>query len=158
MALTRSPLALNCECTVIPGCWALNAAISWANGLASVPAPNTTNDFSAFAGADPLFEALLDVFEEPQPDTATTAATTATPRLQGRKSAILSSVPFCNAAERHMILEDERPRRGASARTVGGRDPVFRHRPRDRGARRSWRALPGGRVAQYPRTVSPREH
>src|SRR6185312_13772355 len=128
MALTRSPLALNCECTVIPGCWALNAAISWANGLASVPAPNTTNVFSAFACADPLFEALLDVFDEPQPDTAAATTTTATPRRRDRNSAILSSVPFCNAAERDMILRTIAPRCRASTRTVGCRDPVFRHR------------------------------
>jgi len=67
-----------------------------------VPAPNTTNVLSTFACADPLFEALLDVFDEPQPDTATAAITTATPRLRDRNSAILSSVPFCNAAERRM--------------------------------------------------------
>src|SRR5437870_341823 len=36
-----SPLAANCECTVTPGFCFLNAAISSANGVASVPAPNT---------------------------------------------------------------------------------------------------------------------
>ena len=55
-----SPLAPNCECTVTPGLAFLNAAISAANGVASVPAPNT---ISVPCAPDAAGLALVDELE-----------------------------------------------------------------------------------------------
>ena len=97
MALTLSPLALNCECTVTPGLAFLNASISAANGVASVPAPNT---ISVPCAPDAAGLALPDVLELLLHAAATVTirqAATASPPLQSLRPTTAS---FCITTER----------------------------------------------------------
>src|SRR5512146_660064 len=96
MALTMSPLAPNCECTVTPGLAFLNAAISAVNGAASVPAPNT---ISVPRMPDAAGLALLDVLELLQAANTVTIrhAATATPPRQNLRP---TPVSFCTTTER----------------------------------------------------------
>ena len=102
-----SPLAPNCECTVTPGFAFLNAAISAANGVASVPAPNTisvpcTPDAAGLALPDVLavLPDVLDVLElllQAAASVATRQAATASPPLRSLRPTTAS---LCITTER----------------------------------------------------------
>src|SRR6185437_1797062 len=103
--LTMLPLAPNCECTVTPGLALVKACISAANGVLSVPAPNTVSVPRAAAppaeptGADEAGELPGELLQPAATAITTPAAAATVPRRSLRLISVTRLLCDCEVGQ-----------------------------------------------------------